>query len=286
MKLAIIGDLHYPIELTNPNPQIEQARDAYYEHFMDKFLAIDADYHISVGDLTHAGEYSEFNYIMNKIADSKFSGQFLHILGNHDTYTYPKKDILAVTKQQRYGFIEGPDATILLLDTARETRDDWSGTIDEEQLDWLKQQMSRPTDRPLLVFGHHPLYGTTERSTEEMMSLDPNLDIWPVLEQWKGNGFYFNGHNHIHSIVSKDNWHFIQTASVPDVPAVRIVTVLEDEVKLETVSIASEELTEWASLFTASMFDYDIYPNAEGDSKAAELIVSSLHTGRKRVDHK
>ncbi|MEC0090485.1 metallophosphoesterase family protein [Paenibacillus macquariensis] len=286
MKLAIIGDLHYPRELTDCNLTMEEARDAYYGHFMDNFLSMDADYHISVGDMTHAGELTEFNDMMKRIDSRKLRGRFLHILGNHDTYNYPKQDILSITRQQRYGVIEEPDAIILLLDTARENRDDWSGTIDEEQLAWLEVQMSRQTDKPLFVFGHHPLYGTTARSTEPMMSLDPTLDIWPILEQWQGIGFYFNGHNHIHSIVRQENWHFIQTAAVPDVPAVRIVTVLDHEVRLEMVSMASDRLTEWASEFTGNMIDYEKYPNAEGDETAQELIVSRIYPERKRVEHK
>ncbi|BBH19519.1 hypothetical protein Back11_08640 [Paenibacillus baekrokdamisoli] len=283
MKLAIIGDLHYPAILTNNESSIEEARDAYFEHFMDMFLSIDADYHISVGDLTHAGEFSEFNYVLHTIENSHLQRRFLHVLGNHDTYTYPKKDILALTRQQRYGVIEEPDAIILLLDTAREIREDWSGMIDEEQLAWLELQMKRETDKPLFVFGHHPPYGTTLRSTEPMMSIDPILDIWPILEQWRGIGFYFNGHNHIHSIVKKEQWHFIQTAAVPDVPAVRIVTVNDDEVKVETVSMGTEALTEWASAFSGSMYDYEMYPNAEGDSNAVRLTVSR-HTVEKRVE--
>jgi len=284
MKLAIIGDLHYPDELTTHSKLNDEARDAYFEHFMASFLSMDADYHISIGDLTHAGEFTEFNYVMSKI--ESFSGRFLHVLGNHDTYTHPKEDILAVTMQQRYGVIEEQDARILLLDTARECRDDWSGTIDEEQLVWLENEMTRTTDKPLLIFGHHPLHNTTARSTETMMSLDPSLDIWPILERWQGIGFYFNGHNHIHSIVKKANWHFIQTAAVPDVPAVRVVTVNDNEVILETVSFASEELSEWASIFTAHMYDYEQYPNAEGDQAAEGLVVSRLHTEKGQVEHK
>jgi len=286
MKLAIIGDLHYPDELTTQSKQSEEARDAYYEQFMANFLAIEADYHISIGDLTHAGEFSEFNYVMKKIDSEKFSGRFLHVLGNHDTYTHPKEDILAVTKQQRYGVIEEQDARILLLDTAREVREDWSGMIDEEQLTWLENQMNRTTDKPLFVFGHHPLYNTTARSTETMMSLDPSQDIWPILEKWQGTGFYFNGHNHIHSIVRKGQWYFIQTAAASDVPAVRIVTVHDNEVRVETVSFASEELSEWASTFSAHMYDYEQYPNAEGDQAAEGLVVNLPHTEKGQVEHK
>jgi Icc protein len=277
MKLAIIGDLHYPKELIDSEPFMEEARDAFYEHFMDMFLAIDADYHISIGDLVHMGELNEFDFIMRKIESSNLRGQFLHVLGNHDTFTYSKKEILSITRQQRYGVIEEPNAIILLLDTARETREDWSGTIDEEQLTWLELQMKRTTDKPLFVFGHHPLYDTTARSTEPMMSLDPALDVWAILEQWQGTGFYFNGHNHVHSIIQKENWHFIQTASIPDVPAVRIVTVQEDGVRVEMLDLSDTPLTAWASAFNRNMYDYEKYPNAEGNRSDLELMVSPTY---------
>ncbi|MCD9021036.1 metallophosphoesterase family protein [Cohnella silvisoli] len=286
MKLAIIGDLHYPQQLTDLDQTVAEARDAFFERFIDLFLAIDADYHISIGDLTHAGEFAEFEYIINKVESSSPRRRFLHVLGNHDTYTHPKTDIIALTGQQRYGIIEDSDAIILLLDTAREIREDWSGTIDEEQLVWLKSQLNRETDKPLLVFGHHPLHGTTARSTEEMMSMDPELDIWPILANWPGIGFYFNGHNHIHSIVRKERWHFIQTAAIPDVPAVRIVTVNDNEVNVETVSLANDEITNWTSVFAGSLYDYEPFPNAEGDADAIQLTVIRPHTVGKRVAQK
>ncbi|WP_052350266.1 metallophosphoesterase family protein [Paenibacillus gorillae] len=284
MRIAIIGDLHYPSELINHTKINEEARDAYYKRFMDSFLSIQADYHISLGDLTHAGEVDEFNQVLSGIEG--YNVHFLHVLGNHDTYTHPKEAILRITKQQRYGVIEHPDALILLLDTARECRDNWGGMIDEEQLAWLELQMNRKADKPLLVFGHHPLYNTTARSTETMMSLDPDVEIWPILERWAGIGFYFNGHNHIHSIIRKEQWHFIQTAAVPDVPAVRMVTVDPNEVKLDTVSFANEEWSEWASGFNGNMFDYEKYPNAEGDSSAERLVVSGALAKKGQVEHK
>jgi len=284
MKLALIGDLHYPDFLTSSEPAKKEARDAFFDTFIDSFLALDADYHISVGDLAHAGEFSEFHYMMNKIETSAKRRRFLHVLGNHDTYTYPKPDILALTRQERYGVIEEEEAIIVLLDTARETRDDWSGMLDEEQLAWLESQMTRKADKPLFVFAHHPLYGTTARSTEDMMSIHPSLDLWPVLEQWPGIGFYFNGHNHVHSIVRRDRWHFIQTAAVPDLPAVRIVTVAGGEISLDTLTMTSDAFTGWASEFTGSMYDYDIRTDAEGNSAAAKLNVSRPHAGEMRVD--
>ncbi|MFF2093854.1 metallophosphoesterase family protein [Paenibacillus sp. NPDC058174] len=283
MRIAIIGDLHYPAELINHTKINEVARDAFYKHFMASFLSINADYHISVGDLVHDGQPAEFNQVLSHV--DSFNVRFLHVLGNHDTYTHSKETVLSLTQQQRYSVIETSDALILLLDTARECRDNWGGTIDEEQLGWLAMQMNREADKPLFVFGHHPLYNTTARSTEPMMSLDPDVEIWPILERWPGVGFYFNGHNHIHSIVRKGQWHFIQTAAVPDVPAVRVVTVNANEIRLEMTSLADEAWSEWTSAFTGNMFDYEMYPNAEGDSSAERLIVS-LHSEKRQVERK
>ncbi|MFE4713325.1 metallophosphoesterase family protein [Paenibacillus sp. NPDC056722] len=282
MKLAIIGDLHYPDELTSDEPSIAAARDAYYERFMDLFLSLEADYYISIGDLTHAGEAAEFKYVMRHIEKRGLRDRFLHVLGNHDTYTHPKSDILALTRLKRYEVIEEHDARIILLDTAREIREDWSGTIDEEQLNWLHNQFRQDPDKPLIVIGHHPLYGTTARSTESMMSLDPDLTVWPLFEQWQGAGFYFNGHNHVNSIVQQEHWHFIQTAAVPDVPSVRMVNIIDQEVNVETISFASDAFSNWASVFTPHMYDYERHPGCEGDTSALELFVNA-QTARKGV---
>ncbi|TVY01365.1 metallophosphoesterase family protein [Cohnella terricola] len=273
MKLAIIGDLHYPDELLSQAQSTKEARDAFYSYFLDRFLSIEADYYISIGDLAHLGEFSEFKYVLNQLQDRQLQDRFLHALGNHDTFTYSKTDILTLTRQPRFTLIEQPDAFLLVLDTAREIREDWSGTMDDEQLVWLSEQLDRPANKPLLVFAHHPPHGTTARSTETMMSLDPTLDIWPILKRWKGFGFYFNGHNHVHSIVRREQWHFIQTAAVPDAPAVRVVCVEDGELRMETIDLSNTETTEWASLFTADMYDYEILPEANGDSTSASLRV-------------
>lgn len=272
MKLAMFGDLHYPMTVIN-RPDVLEARDAFFEHFLTAFLETEADYHISLGDLTNTGEIAEFEYIFQKVRGYGDRLRFLHVLGNHDTYTHPKAKLLSLTGQRRYGLWEEEEALVVVLDTARETRQDWSGFIDAEQLEWLESVMRKPSDKPLLVFAHHPLYGSTARSTEAMMSLDPSLDIRGVLGRWAGTGLYFNGHNHENSVVRVGQWHFIQTAAPLDIPAFRIVTVEGGEVRVELHRLESEALTKWARTVGENMPYYEPYPSAEGNGTSEKLAV-------------
>jgi len=50
------------------------------------------------------------------------------------------------------------------------------------------------------------------------------------------------------------------------------------------VSLASEQLSKWSSLFTLSIFDYEKYPQAEGKARDQELIINRLQRDRKQVD--
>ncbi|MGX4585333.1 metallophosphoesterase family protein [Paenibacillus chitinolyticus] len=270
IKLMIMGDLHYPGQLVHTDERMNKARDAYFEQYLRWFLAFEADYYLSVGDLTHAGTPSEFRFILGEVSRALPDGKFLYVLGNHDTECCAKSELAVLTGQPRYMAIESEDAALILLDTARESRDDWSGTVDAEQLDWLREQVSKYGTKPLFVFAHHPISGTTARSEEPMMSLDPKIDLMSVLKLHRGPGFYFNGHNHVQSIVRHGSWHFIQASAVPDLPAALVVDLHGERFVLETIYF-EPEAGEQSKLFVAGMYDYDPRPDAAGDGKIGGL---------------
>ncbi|MHA6533965.1 metallophosphoesterase family protein [Paenibacillus sp. BAC0078] len=268
MKLMIMGDLHYPGELVDADDRMNEARDTFFEQYLQEFLAAEADYHISVGDLTHAGTASEFKFIMQNVEQALpgSPGRFLYVLGNHDTHACSKTDIQNLTGQPRYMAIEEAEAVILLLDTARETPEDWSGAIDEEQLEWLRSQMTQYGDKPLLVFAHHPVYNTTARSTEPMMSLEPALDLLSILGKHQGPGIFFSGHNHVRSMIRRGRWSFVQTAAVPDAPEATVINLQGDDIRIETVQLCAVQYRELAGIFAKGMYDYDPRPYVEEDA--------------------
>ncbi|MBB6670713.1 metallophosphoesterase family protein [Cohnella nanjingensis] len=284
MKLALIGDLHYPYRLFD-RAEAEEARDSFYEAALAAFLSIEADYHISLGDLTHEGEAEAFEAVFS-FARRRHPGRRLrHVLGNHDTFSLPKSDIRSRTGMPRYEAIEAEEARLLFLDTARDAdRGNWGGTLDGEQLDWLSLRLSGDDRKPLLIFAHHPVPGTTARSGEEMLGLDaePGRALLSLLERRPGPAVYMNGHNHVQSLVRRGRLHFFQAASVLDVPVAWLLTVDADGLLAESVPLLPEHPAErvraWTAVISRSMDDYLRHPHAEGGGFPAEWRVAWAET--------
>ncbi|GGA02506.1 hypothetical protein GCM10008018_55770 [Paenibacillus marchantiophytorum] len=270
MKIAMIGDLHYPSMVLN-RPEVVKARDAFFDYVLSAFLETEADYHIAIGDVANAGELVEFDYIFSKVESCGNRVRFIHIMGNHDTYTHDKAAILAATGLKPYERIETEQATLIMLDTARETVTDWSGFMEEEQLTWLEANLSEPSDKPLLVFAHHPIHGTTARSTEAMMSLHEAVQLRRILNKHTGVGFYFNGHNHVNSIVREQDWYFVQTAAMLDIPAIRLITVEDGQVSVELIKFDDRNVKEWAHIVSRHMPYFEPFPAAEGDALSSSV---------------
>lgn len=243
MKIALIGDLHYPA-IDETIPGLFEARENFYEQFIQRFLDVEADFHVSIGDLTNYGMPHELRSIYSLIGNRR---NFYHTLGNHDVYSLTKKELLALTGQQRYHSFETEQAVFAFLDTARELDfETWGGWIDEEQLKWFEQVIQDSADKPLLVFAHHPVYNTTARSNFENGSIHPNIDMWKLLNQKEGVGIFFNGHTHIDSITKESNWTFVQTSSVLDQRAFRLIEIDKDHISISAIDVDNETLAKHA----------------------------------------
>ncbi|UQZ83849.1 cyclic 3',5'-adenosine monophosphate phosphodiesterase [Paenibacillus konkukensis] len=262
MRIALLGDFHYS-RMDGGTAEMLEARDAAYKTMLDAFLQTEADLHISLGDLTHGGYPEEFRYVFEQINGSGRS--FIHVLGNHDTYSIPKTEILAITGQQRYGAIELDEAKLLFLDSTKEmNRSDWGGELDERQLAWLKEQLEQSGGKPVLVFAHHPVYDTTAHSTKDKLSIHPDIDIQSALRAKQGPAFYFCGHNHINSIVSRDGWHYIQTAACLDHPAFRLIELSGKKLTIGFVTMEDETLSSHIERFNTQVKGFKPTADAQG----------------------
>ncbi|MDQ1911108.1 metallophosphoesterase [Paenibacillus sp. GD4] len=251
MRLVLMGDFHFS-SMENGTEEMKAARDRVYAELLDRFLDMEGDYHISLGDLTHEGLPEEFEYVFGRMNRSE--RHFIHVLGNHDTYSIPKTDILAITGQERCRAIETEEAVLIFLDSTKEmNKECWGGEMDLDQLEWLEEQLVKSGEKPALVFAHHPVYGTTTRSTMDKLSIHPSIDMKAVLHKKKGPGFYFCGHNHANSIVRQEGWHYIMTAACLDYPAYRTVHVENGHVSVEMVPIGHPELAEQIARFHRNM---------------------------------
>ncbi|MBD0379967.1 metallophosphoesterase family protein [Paenibacillus sedimenti] len=280
MRLVLMGDFHYS-RMVDGTEEMLDARDTVYTSMLDQFLAMDGDVHISLGDLTHEGFPEEFRYVFDRIDRS--GRPFIHVLGNHDTYSIPKTEILAITGQKRYSALETDGAFLIFLDSTKEmNKECWGGTMDAEQLEWLQAQLEASGEKPVFVFAHHPVYDTTTRSKLDKLSIHPEIDMKAVLRTKKGPAFYFCGHNHANSIVLQDGWHFIQTAACLDIPAFRVVELKDGQVRIDLVKLnEAAELETHITRFHTNMRGFKPSPDARGEESDWNLSVDLLETTAK-----
>lgn len=278
MRLIVMGDLHYH-QADEAVPEWLEARDEFYRILLHRYMELEGDAHISLGDLTNYGRTEELREVYRLLA--RRDRNFYHVLGNHDLYAQPRKQVLALTGQARYRSVEMDAAVLVFLDTAKEMDvDDWSGVVDERQLTWLSDVLEASGDKPVLVFAHHPVYGTTARSTAEKASVQPDIPLWEVLRRKTGTGVYFNGHTHVDSIAHRDNWTFVQVSACLDQHAFRVVEIGDTEIRITAADVDVPELL----LHTPVIFRHmeHFHPTAEARGTAADRE-AVIALGRKAV---
>lgn len=270
MRLALLGDFHYS-NMSHGTEEMKAARVRVYQQMLKAFLEEEADLHISIGDLTHEGTAEELQSIFAILSESGRS--FIHVLGNHDTYSIPKRDIAVITDQERYRAIDTPHAKLLFLDTTQEmNHTDWGGELDEEQLLWLTRQLEGSQEKQVLLFGHHPVFDTTSRSTLDKLYIRPRDEMRSVLNRKLGGGIYFCGHNHMNSIVKQGDWHYVQTAACLDVPGYRVIEIQENVVTVSHRLIQIDGLIEDIQSFYHDMPGFG--PSVDAIGKESDLVLT------------
>ncbi|MDN7245157.1 metallophosphoesterase family protein [Planococcus shenhongbingii] len=271
MKIAVIGDLHYPA-LEEGYLLTEEERNVFYEKFLERFFSIPADLYVSIGDLTNFGWKEELEEVYAII--DQHQKPFVHVLGNHDIYGSTREEVLMVTKQQRYRAFRTDSAALAFLDTAKEQDfEDWGGTLDAEQLDWLEGVIEESGELPLLVFAHHPVHATTTNSNQAMLSIHPDIPVWELLSKKQGCGLYVNGHNHFNSVDEREQWNFLQIAAVLDEQAVRVIEVSDSHISIDSVDLYDPELNKQAQVIGDAINHFQLNPHPLGiDSDMKHLI--------------
>jgi len=174
---------------------------------------------------------------------------FYASLGNHDDPTQRYYKPFNMNGERFYTFKKG-DARFFALD---------SNYMDQPQLKWLEEQLSRANDRWKIAFFHHPLYSSGARHGSE---IDLRTRLEPLFVKY-GLDIVFAGHEHFYEriVPQKGIYYFTQGGSA----------------KLREGNIRTN------SALTAKGFDVDnVFMVAELDKDSMQFQVVS-RTG-KRVD--
>lgn len=189
-----------------------------YPEFMNagavaEMLAIEPDLVVAKGDLTSNGTEEEYQRFL-AVYGGAFGDRLMHVRGNHESYNGLER--AAWPMQERVL----PGVTVALLDTSRDGRA--NGDLDGDQLEWLDELASR-ADRPVLVFGHHPVWNPVEEPrSDDTFGLLPDAteSLDEVFARRPALLAYFAGHTHRNRVVRlpASGRPFVEVACVKDYP--------------------------------------------------------------------
>jgi len=166
------------------------------------------------GDLTSSGTREEYDRFL-EVYGTAFGDRLLHVRGNHESY--PGLEAADWPTQERT--LDG--VTVALLDTSRPAT--VNGRLSPDQLEWLDELGSR-ADRPVLVFGHHPVWNPAEEPREDTcfgLVPDHTEALAAVFARRPSLVGYFAGHTHRNRVVELPGLPgvpFAEVACVKDYP--------------------------------------------------------------------
>lgn len=157
----------------------------------------DISFVIVTGDLAHWGEEAAYESLASVLAG--LDAPTILMMGNHDQREAFGRYFPGVPRDSS-GFIQSVHAfdaaTIVTLDTLNELTPDHAGLLCEARLAFLEQALaSAPSDRPLLLFQHHPPFDTGLRYMDTIRLANPEAE-WEVIARTRKPDYLFMGHLH------------------------------------------------------------------------------------------
>lgn len=291
-RVATVNDLHFGetvcgliegIELgpaLRDDPGSEPYPVVMNRAAVSEMAAISPDLVVAKGDLTATGcaaEYDQFQTTYRTV----FGDRLIVTLGNHDK---PREggEVPPAPAVQSADF-EG--IRVVVLDTARPGR--VGGQLTIEQADEL-DELALGSDRPVLVFGHHPVGGKDidhlfgPRSAYEYC-LDPSSSsrLVGVVARRPGIAGYFAGHTHrnrVRHLRQTGTFPWVEVGCVKDFPGSWAEYRISEGV-IEQVHhrISDPEALRWSER-CRSMFGgrYPLYALGQDSDRNFELHIRDL----------
>jgi len=177
--------------------------EAPYIETMNRAAAVEIagcepDAVVAKGDLTSTGAMEEFDAFM-ECYGAAFGDRLHWVRGNHDVL------VEGAVADEGPTEVELPGIVLALLQTPVAGRP--GGALGEDQLDWLDELGAR-ADRPVLMFGHHPL--ADGRSDAFGITPDDSERLVEVVARRPALVGYFAGHTHRNRVR-----HMPETGAVP-----------------------------------------------------------------------
>ena len=288
-KLATVNDLHFGetvcgliegIELgptLRDDPGSEPYPIVMNRAAVSEIAALSPDLVVAKGDLTATGsgaEYAQFQATYR----AAFEDRLIVTLGNHDK-PQAGGEVPPVPMVQSAD-LEG--VRVVVLDTARDGR--VGGELTVEQTDQL-DELALASDRPVLVFGHHPVGGKDidrlfgPRSEYENCLDPPSTSrLVDVVARRTGILGYFAGHTHrnkVRHLPETGTFPWVEVGCVKDFPGSWAeYRITEDVIEQVHHRISDPEALRWSER-CRSMFGgrYPLYALGRDSDRCFKLTI-------------
>ena len=194
VRFAIIGDTG-----TGTSSQYQVGEQLAMSRQMFPF-----EFVIMLGDNIYGSErpqdfVTKFEKPYKPLLDAKVP--FYAALGNHDDPTQRYYKPFNMNGERFYTFTKG-NARFFALD---------SNYMDQAQLKWLEDGLSKANDRWKIAYFHHPLYSSGEKHGSEV---DLRTQVEPLFIKY-GVDVVFAGHEHFYERIKPQNgiYYFIEGGS-------------------------------------------------------------------------
>ena len=212
---VLLSDTHIPGEYDKvqngfkPNPQFAQIRTEILA------LGVYPAGVIITGDVVFLmGESEDYRTLSKQLEPlSKVGISIYPLLGNHDDYEnfsvnaekYAIKD--TPVKGKQVAVVETPNASWFLLDSHINVQTG-TGSLGDEQLKWLAEELDKRPDKPAILAAHHNL----DPGSGTLQDQDK---FWEVIKPRKQVKAYIYGHTHVYRESVRDNVHLIHLINLP-----------------------------------------------------------------------
>jgi Icc protein len=231
-QVATVNDLHFgetvcgelgtvPVspklrdpEGTRPHPELMNEAVVASIQMAEETTGRRFDAVVAKGDLTDTGTDDQFASFLDRYGTA-FPNRLHWVRGNHDAQASSS------IPRSPYDLVELDGATLALLDTCID--DVETGTLSQEQLDWLDSVASE-ADGPVLVFGHHhPARPGGHGPDDYYFGISPraSASLVEVVARRPKIAGYFAGHTHrnrVRYFTETGPVPFVEVAAVKDFP--------------------------------------------------------------------
>ncbi len=164
---------------------------------------------VFTGDLADRGDIDSYRVLREILQDLTLP--YYLMAGNHDRRA-AIPEVFTQFKPDPFGFLQyaldTPEGVFLFLDTVFEGKH--SGLYCKDRQQWLGDQLSANTGRPIYLFTHHPPFDIFLPSLDRMKLENPDQFL-QTLETANVRHLFFG---HVHRALS-GSWHGIPFSALP-----------------------------------------------------------------------